>query len=701
MARVDRAELARRWARALGDVVYVPRSLDDIERELLDALNRLVDAVRADEFGAHAAFRVGENLVSAGFTKPACVSTSITMLGADMPKLPDVERIDGLPGKVAALAAELSAGFAHGVRERLFAEQADIKRALTRAKEKVEQDLATSEALFEEIFASSTVGMAVSDLDGSLVRVNEALAGILAYPEGELSEKKVPELFHPEHADYLRVRYQELLTGGALPFRERRKLLRSDGEEALVYLSVSLLSTADGSPRYFVTTAEDIYDKHSLEWQLAHQSTHDSLTGLANRHRFIGRVEEALDGKQAAEEVTLLHVNLDGFSAVNAGPGRHVGDKLLQAVADRLQAVVADERATVARLTADEFAILIEHSPTTPNVGTIAARINEELAEPVYVEGHGVAATATVAVLRQPPAKANPEDLLQATDITIRRLKSAGRRQWGFVEEKVDAEYRDRCRLAASMPGAWESGEIDVDYQPIVTVAGRKLIAVQALLRWDNPQRGILDHDRCCEALEESGLSVPIGRWLLGRACQEATGWQAPPGTDVEPTLYVELTKQQACDPDLVTNVRGALDESGLRYRRLRLGMPVRALCMADGQAESNLDVLHDIGVTTVLYEFGTTRGDLACMEDLQVSVVKMARRVVSRVARGAERESVFAKAIQQLVPLVHNHGVEVYAGFVETESQAAWWREIGADAAQGPLFGGPGPAAAISGLLP
>ncbi len=677
----------------------MPRSRDEIERELIEFIGVLVDALTAAEFVPDRGGDIGTRLVQGGFTKPACLRCSVELLGTTLVDLPELDGVEESATKLAAVLGALTAGFSSGMRGRLFAEQEDIKRALTHAKENVERDLEASEALFREIFSSSSVGMALSDLNGTLLRTNRALAEILEYPSRELGGKRVSDLFHPDEAEYLTMRYQELLDENTLPFRERRKLVRKDGDEALVYLSASVLRHPDGTPRHYVTTVEDISDKHLLEDRLRFQATHDALTGLSNRQRFISKIEESLAGRNAAEEITIFHINLDGFAAVNNGPGRQVGDKLLQVVAKRLSSVVAEESAIVARLDGDEFGIMIENSPTTPSPATIAQRINEELGEPVYVGENGVATTACIAVLERPRADANPLDLLQATDIALRRLKASGRRQWALVDNVQGARDRGRFHLAASIPGAWESGQIELEYLPIVAVADRRIIAVQPLLRWDHPEHGILEHDRCVEALEETGLSLPIGRWMLSRACEQIMLWKNRMSCEL-PELYVELTRQQAADPDLVSTVSAALLDTGMPNDGLRLGMPVQALCMVDGLAEDNLDVLMDIGISVVLYEFGTTRGDLACLEDLPIHAVKMARRVTSRVARAKDRETLFVQAIRELTPLVRGRGAAVIVGHIDSEEQLSWWRDAGAETASGPLFGAAGPPDEIEELF-
>jgi diguanylate cyclase (GGDEF)-like protein/PAS domain S-box-containing protein len=690
MAPVDRPELAREWTGALEQVIYIARAREDVEGGLNKALDGLVDAACAEPFDDMPVTVVAQRLVDLGLTSPECVESSIKVLGAGMPKLSGVADLDGLPGRLVLVFSALAKGFAEAMRQRLSEEQEALTLALIHARENAESALRDSEARFEEIFSTSSVGMAITDLDFDVIRSNRALANILEYKGGKLGVTRLDDIFRPDDLDYLRLRYQVLNEEGAPPFRERRSLRKSDGEEALVFLSASVLRDPDGSARYYVTTVEDVSERHFLESQLRFQSITDALTGLPNRQRFEGRLEEALSGKNAAEELTILHLDLDGFHAVNDGIGREVGDRLLQTVALRLNDMFAEEKATVARFDGDEFGVLIEHQASTPAGSVMAMRINDELAEPVFVGDQGVAATATIAVLHDPKPDATPAELLRATDITLRRLKAGGRRQWGMVDEQQNASDRDRLSLASTMPGAWESGEIELEYQPLVSVPDRKTVAVQALLRWNHAD-GSLDHERCLQALAETGLALPIGRWMLSRACEEL---KSLPG---RPVLYVELPKELAGDQDLVATVQAVLSDAGLAQKDLRLGMPVQALCLPDGMAEDNLEVLVDLGHSVVLYEFGTTSGDLACLEDLPIHTVKMSTRVVSRIANRSSDETLFTRTIRDLVPLVRGDGTPVIVGDIDTEEQFDWWCAVGVDTILGGYTGTPGPPSALT----
>src|SRR6266536_632851 len=288
MAPVDRPELAREWAGALEQVIYIARAREEVEGGLRTALDGLVDAIRAEPVDDAAILTVADGSLDLGLASPECVDSSIKVLGAKMSKLAGVKDLEGLPSRLVL------------------------------------------------VFSASSVGMVITDLDFNIIRGNRALAGILEHKGGKLAVTRLDEIFRPDDIDYLRLRYQVLQEEAAPPFRERRTLLKSDGEEALAYLSASVLRDPDGAPRYYVTTVEDVSERHYLESRLQFQSGTDALTGLPNRQRFEGRLEEALSGKNAAEELTILHIDLDGFHAVNDGLGRDIGDRLLQSFSLRL-----------------------------------------------------------------------------------------------------------------------------------------------------------------------------------------------------------------------------------------------------------------------------------------------------------------------------------------------------------------------------
>ena len=677
---MNRADLAGKWAGALAALEYVPASPDATTAALRDLVDAAVGLITADDFDRAAAQDSGARLISWGYRAPITLQASLEVLGRGLPLLdefaehPEPEELDK---RIVAFLGAMAGGFTEGARQRLFNQQQDVVRALTIAKEH-------SDARFREVFTTTAVGMAISQLDGKLVDTNIALAEILGYGTADPPAETIFDIFHPDDRSYLRQRYEQL-TGADVPrFRERRRLVGKDGDEKWAFLSVSLFRLRRDTPRYHVTMIEDITDLHLLEDRLSFQVLHDALTGLPNREHFVSKLETTAAQLPADDVITVYHLSLDNVTAVNDGLGRAIGDKLLIRVARLLREAVAEEKATVARLGGVEFAILVHQTPSAPPVQELAARINEHLAEPVYIEeDRAVATSATIGVVQRRAGAVDAAELMRIADVTLRRVKAKGRSQWGLADAELDAEAIAHYTLAATVPGAWERGDLDVWFRPQVELATGTIVAVRAELRWAHPELGLLDHGRCMEIIEDAGLGLTIGRALLRIAVETAARWRAELG-DVSPALALDLSVAHAADPDLVRHVRDLITEFGLPACKLRIGMPVAALCTEDGEAEDNLTTVVDLGITAVLNGFGRTRGDLACLEDLPVHIVAISERAAGRAT---VEGSLYGKAMLGLVELVRDEGVKVLAPGLDDDARTEWWRAAGADIGQGECF--------------
>lgn len=254
------------------------------------------------------------------------------------------------------------------------------------------------------------------------------------------------------------------------------------------------------------------------------------LTGLPNRQYFGTHLETALRRADPVHGVTLLHVDLDAFGMICNSLGRRVGEQVLVHFAQRLKAVVARERAMIARFHSDEFGILIENTAMTPDINTIVRAINDELAEPFFVEGHGLALSASAGVVHRPVRGIDPAELLRAADQTLRRAKARRRGQWKMFDPVADAADRRAQGLAVGMAGAWENGEIEVRYRPMVRLADGGLAYVEARLQWDRPGRPTLAHERCAALAEATGLVLPLGDWALRTASRRGRVVAPAPG---------------------------------------------------------------------------------------------------------------------------------------------------------------------------
>ncbi len=445
------------------------------------------------------------------------------------------------------------------------------------------------------------------------------------------------------------------------------------GEEAVRPL-LSVAPVRDG--KELVVVLDDDSELSLLRNQLKHQSLHDVLTGLPNRQFLSTRLEALLNQADRGTGTTLYQLDLDAFSVITDGLGRQAGEQVLCTVADRLRAVFLGERAMIARIGHDEFAVLVENTAATPGVVATIERINEELSEPVYLPGgQGVTASATIGVVHRPPSGLSMDDVFQTADLTLRRARRKGT-SWELHDTVLDAADQELAAMAAALPGAWETGEVRLVFDRQVELATGRPHGVQAVLRWDRPGHGVVDHRQCVELAEQTGMMVPLGGWLLRSACEQGAG--------LDSAVEISLPTCLANDEELVARVLGELGLSGLPASRLRVGLPAGAL---GGTAADNVGFLADNGIDVIVDEFGLGAHDLTYLEDLKLRSVRIARWLVARQARPEGPGPVVQRSLTQLVDLAHESGVTVAVDGIESEEQADWWRELGCDVGAGPYF--------------
>ncbi len=710
MSRADPKGFAKVWADAIIGTSYVSMGPDELVAHLLGLTHQLVQAALATEFEPSVGRRIGVDMVGAHFTGTETLGATVALIVERLPDLLDqVPQGVDVAGRVARLAGNMAAGYANALRERSLDEQDAIYRAGLRARRQAEQALTASEARFRGVFHSSPVAIAISEPNGQIVQTNRSLDDTLGYSPGELLGRQLTELFAPDDRPIVEEHYRDLATGQKSRFRVRFPLRLADGEIAMIYLDAAVLLDDEQVPQCIVTMIDDITDLRLIEQRLQHQTLHDVQTGLPNRQYFLTHLEKVLGQREPSAVVTLMHLDLDGFSAINDGLGHHVGEQLLDVVARRLEWVVADQQAMVARLGADEYAILIEPGHIEPgepilDVGALAEIINTALAEPFYIDGIGVAVTATIGIVQRRIAGALPAELMRAASATLRRIRGRGKRQWTLFDPEIDAANRAKLQLAAAMPGALETGELHVTYQPVVTLDAQELVGIEAALSWQHPQLGMLSNEQCVQAAERTGVVHEVGQWLLRTAAAQAVSWRQRTGAGVPPVM-INLTPSQAQDPDLVARVRAVLKETGLAPRELELRAPMAAIRTATGeltdegggQAEDNLHVLTELGLRAGLYDFGGGIRGLRCVADLPVCVLRIAQPLSHQLAGDPSR--ILAQATQALVHIIRDAGVDVVAP-VDSAEQAAEWARIGANWAIGGLYGPPGPSQRIEPLL-
>ncbi len=543
-------------------------------------------------------------------------------------------------------------------------------------------DLATRERRFRSLLLHSSDFITITGPDGRLEYVSPGALRVLGLNPDTWTGREAADLIHPDDLPTVQRQYARIVeVDGAVATYEAR-LRHADGSWRLTEVSNTNL-LHDPAVGGIVGNARDITKERASQQRLHHQANHDSLTGLANRTLFHQRVGAALS--EASSGVAVLLVDLNDFKTVNDTLGHPAGDALIAVVAQRLTAG-APSGGTVARLGGDEFAIVVP-DVAADDVQSLAHAALAAFAEPVDVAGYRTRITASIGVTLG-DTDVTAEELLRRADVAMYAAKADradADNRWALYAPDLDAPILDRVAFETELRDGIARGELRLLYQPIVTPDARQIAAVEALVRWAHPQRGLLSPAQFVPQAERSDLILAIGRWVLTEACRQATVWRIRHG-DAAPTVSVNVSARQLHDPTFATHVRATLAETGLPASHLTV--EITETTALHPQSVDVLHGLHDIGVRISLDDFGTGHSPLSLLQLCPADEIKLDRSF-TRTAAAAGRRSVAVAVIQ----LAHALNLSVVAEGVETAEQAAHLSAIGYHHLQGYYFARPGTA--------
>ncbi len=431
------------------------------------------------------------------------------------------------------------------------------------------------------------------------------------------------------------------------------------------------------------------------ELQARHDAMHDSLTGLANRVLFSERVAHSVSGNDPGV-VSVLFVDLDDFKTINDSLGHRAGDDLLMAVAARLQTCVRD-RDLVARLSGDEFAVLLDSAVDRQDAVAVAERLQDALRAPIEIEGREVLVSASVGIAVENRADiARPEVLLQAADVAMYRAKSKGKGRFEIFEEAMYQEAIDRLDLKGDLQVALERAQLKLFYQPIVDMSDERITSVEALLRWQHPERGLVTPDTFIPLAEQTGLIVPIGRWVLREACSQVMRWRRDHPDTAPRGVSVNLSARQMYDPRLIEDVFDALADSGMEPSNLTLEITESMLIGESDQAMQVLERLRAMSVKIAIDDFGTGYSSLSYLRRFPVTSIKIDRSFVAEMQGSSTSEAL----VRAVIDLAHVLELDTVAEGIEERDQAATLSSLRCNLGQGYLFSRPLPAVELEGLI-
>jgi diguanylate cyclase (GGDEF)-like protein len=430
-------------------------------------------------------------------------------------------------------------------------------------------------------------------------------------------------------------------------------------------------------------------ERKRAEVELAHQALHDPLTGLPNRTLFLDRLGLALARAQRRDAaVAVLFLDLDRFKVINDSLGHETGDRLLVEVAARLEAVLRPGD-TVARFGGDEFTILCDDVDGERDAIVIAERIGEAVASPFVLEDTEAFLTASVGIAMATGLDARPESLIRDADAAMYRAKERGKSRYEMFDEVLRARAVERLEVENALHRAIERGELRVHYQPLVEVRSGAVTGVEALVRWQHPERGLLMPEQFIPLAEETGQVVDLGAWVLRQACAQHRVWARELGGEPPLRLSVNLSARQFQHGDLVAGVVSALEDTGMEASNLCLEITESVVVQETDAALEALDALRALGVLIAIDDFGTGYSSLRLLKGVPADLLKIDRSFVAGLGTDPQDTSI----VRTVIRLADALGMDAVAEGVETPVQLAALREAGCRYAQGFHFAEPAPA--------
>ncbi|MCM2258122.1 MAG: EAL domain-containing protein [Vicinamibacteria bacterium] len=599
------------------------------------------------------------------------------------------------PGNEERAAAAIRAGASDFVlTDRLGRLSAVMLSALERRRmrEHWEQALVAlreSEERYSLAARGANDGLWDWDLRSGRVYYSERWKSMLGHADGEIADS--PEEWFsrvmPEDREALETAIREHVEGRLAHLEAEYRMCTAGGDWHWMLARGLAVRDGDGRAYRMAGSQTDVTRQKEVEARLLHDALHDSLTGLSNRTLFMDRLGQALarTRRRADSLLAAFYLDLDQFKVVNDSLGHTIGDSLLMGVAGRIKSCLRPGD-TVARIGGDEFAVFVEDVDDVSQALRIAERVHEEFLVPFHPGGNEVFATASVGLVLTGGAYERAEELLRDADIAMYRAKRAGRGRTEIYDGSMHAAATARHRLENDLRRAVERGELRLAFQPIVDLADGRVSSLEALVRWQHPERGLLMPLEFIQVAEEMGAIVPVGEWVLNEACRQLRGWRDAVAEAAGLTISVNLSARQFSQGDVLALTDEALSLSGIPGAALRLELTESVVMEDAEQATRKLHQLRELGVGLDIDDFGTGYSSLSYLRRFPIDALKIDRSFVDGLGQDAEDLAI----VRTIVTLAGNLGVDTIAEGIEGTLQLAQLRSLGCPMGQGYHFARP-----------
>ncbi|MEQ1528672.1 MAG: EAL domain-containing protein [Methylococcales bacterium] len=631
-----------------------------------------------------AALRDNPDLILSDWSLPAFSALRVMDIINERKLAIPVVIVSGTIGEETAIKALQHGAFDYILKDRLARIGPAIQQALEKNRLLAERKQTLDKLhLVEQVFECMGEGITITDVNANIVAVNPAFTAISGYEQMEVLGRNPKLLKSGRHdLNFFKIMWASLLETGH--WRGEIWNSRKNGQIYPAWLAVSAVKEKDESTTHYVGVFNDISEIKQAQHKLDFLAHHDALTGLFNRVLLRDRLNHALErAKREGGRLALLFIDLDRFKFINDTLGHPVGDEILKLTAQRISLSVRAED-TVARLGGDEFVLLLEDEVNKRRAAEVARKLIQLLVSPMTIDGHTLTVTASIGIALYPSDGEDVDSLLKHADLAMYRAKEKGRNTFHFFAAELSTGALDRLVMENALRGAVERKELLIHYQPQINFGNGELAGVEALLRWQHPEFGLVLPCRFISLAEEMGIIYEIGHWVLNEACRQTAEWLAQ-GYNI-PRVSVNLSMQQVERADLVKLVTEVLTNTGLAARRLELEVTESMIMNHPEKSIKVLDALRKLGVSLAVDDFGTGYSCLAYLKQLSLDRLKIDKSFVRDIGNDPNSEAI----IRVIIALAKTLALTTIAEGVETAEQAAFLKDGGSDIAQGFWFAYP-----------
>ncbi|MGB3789282.1 MAG: EAL domain-containing protein [Phormidesmis sp.] len=539
----------------------------------------------------------------------------------------------------------------------------------------------------KQIFKLSPIGMTILDLEGRFLSANQSFCEAVGYEEYELIAQSFTDFTHPEDVPLLTVLGNQLLAGKRQHFQIETRHWTKEEKPLHVGLTGTMVQDSQQRSICFLLQMVNLTEYKRMKEQLRHRALYDALTNLPNRALFVDRVEQAVVRleRNIDEQCAVLFLDVDRFKVINDSLGHSIGDQLLKALGRRLRSCIR-RCDTLARLGGDEFAILLEEIDGLDETLMVCDRIHATLKRPFKLSSYEVFANISIGIVCSDVGYEQSSDLLRNADTALYRAKGQG----GGCHTIFDQTMHERAvalwQMATQAQFAVAREELSLHYQPVINIETGRVVAVEALIRWNHPQYGSISPGEFIPVMEETGVITLIGHWVLQQACQQVCHWQQQLPSTNKIKINVNLSARQLAQSDLAEQVKSVLVQTGLSENLLWLEITETAIMKNAQEGMRVLEQLKALGVGLCIDDFGIGYSSLSRLQHLPIDLLKIDRSFVQHIGPRGENTEI----VRTIIDLANNLGMDIVAEGVETEEQLNGLRSLGCYKIQGFYFARP-----------